>query len=53
MKTHKQAGEICVSPLVTVSSGETIERAQEKDGHGWANYSITRDGSESKIASDW
>ena len=32
MKTHKQAGEICVSPLVTVSSGETIESAKKKMG---------------------
>ena len=32
MKIHKQAGEICVSPLVTVSSGETIESAKKKMG---------------------
>ena len=32
MKSHKQAGEICVSPLVTVSSGETIESAKKKMG---------------------
>tara|TARA_B100000953_G_C17864074_1_gene372536 strand:- start:13 stop:678 length:666 start_codon:yes stop_codon:yes gene_type:complete len=32
MKIHKQAGEICVSPLVTVSSEETIESAKKKMG---------------------
>ena len=32
MKRYKQAGEICVSPLVTVSSGETIESAKKKMG---------------------
>ena len=32
MKSHKQAGEICVSPLVTVSSGETIANAKKKMG---------------------
>ena len=32
MKRHKQAGEICVSPLVTVSSEETIANAKKKMG---------------------
>ena len=32
MKRYKQAGEICVSPLVTVSSGETIANAKKKMG---------------------